>query len=353
MSLRIRRGTNSQRTGVTLDIGEIAYTTDTKKLYVGDGITAGGVNILSTSAGTGLTWNSTTQSLDVIPGGGALTEVVQDTSPQLGGNLDLNGKNITGAGDISTTGTIVASQGLGGNLSLNGNNITGVGNINISGSITGTNFSGDILATDATTILNHSNKTLAINSISLNSGFGSVTGPLLSISTTATNFIKQTYNTSWINFIQNQSANALSSPVAFVRSRGTLASPAAVQTGDFITNLTTAAHTGTNYVPAGSLTNIVSGTVTATAVPSAWLITAADAAGVINTTLSIDAYGVTSNRYIKVGNYDAAGVGSIASPSAGMMVFNTTTQKYQGYVDDTGLAAGGPSNSTPGWVDLN
>ena len=31
--------------------------------------------------------------------------VVGDTSPQLGGNLDLNSNNITGTGNINTTGT--------------------------------------------------------------------------------------------------------------------------------------------------------------------------------------------------------------------------------------------------------
>ena len=41
------------------------------------------------------------------------------------------------------------------------------------------------------------------------------------------------------------------------------------------------------------------------------------------------------------------------SPTAGMIVFNAELQKFQGYVTDTGLAAGGASNATPGWVDLN
>lgn len=49
MSLRIRRGTDAQRTGVTFLEGELIYTTDTKKLYVGDGTTAGGVAIDSTT----------------------------------------------------------------------------------------------------------------------------------------------------------------------------------------------------------------------------------------------------------------------------------------------------------------
>lgn len=142
MSLRIRRGTNTQRTTVTLDLGEIAYTTDTKKLYVGDGITAGGVNILANSAGNGLEWNNTTQQLDYTGAlGAALSNVVEDTTPQLGGNLDLNNKTINGTGTIDFTGNISATAlglttGLTTNLPLNNHNITGTGSINITGDIT-------------------------------------------------------------------------------------------------------------------------------------------------------------------------------------------------------------------------
>jgi len=39
-------------------------------------------------------------------GGGGLADIVDDTTPQLGGNLDLNGNDITGTGDIDITGTI-------------------------------------------------------------------------------------------------------------------------------------------------------------------------------------------------------------------------------------------------------
>ncbi len=38
-------------------------------------------------------------------------DVVNDTTPQLGGNLDLNSKDITGTGNISVTGTITAQGG--------------------------------------------------------------------------------------------------------------------------------------------------------------------------------------------------------------------------------------------------
>jgi hypothetical protein len=50
-----------------------------------------------------------------------INNVVEDTTPQLGGNLDLNSNNITGTGDVSITGTI-ANEG----ISISGNNIRAV-----------------------------------------------------------------------------------------------------------------------------------------------------------------------------------------------------------------------------------
>ncbi len=48
------------------------------------------------------------------------TNLVDDTTPQLGGNLDLNSRNITGTGDINTTGSLTIS----GNLTVNGTTTT-------------------------------------------------------------------------------------------------------------------------------------------------------------------------------------------------------------------------------------
>ena len=50
MAIKLRRGTDTQRLSVVLEEGEIAYTTDTKKLYIGDGVTAGGNEIGGTTA---------------------------------------------------------------------------------------------------------------------------------------------------------------------------------------------------------------------------------------------------------------------------------------------------------------
>jgi len=169
MSLRIRRGTNAQRTGITFDLGEIVYTTDTQKLYIGDGVTAGGKNLLETSSGYGFTFNQATQQIDFSLGnlnlntsqvtensnlyftteraqdavgsalvagnsfntgitftyddannritavsgggtGGGLTDIVLDTSPSLGGNLDLNSHDIDGTGNININGNVATYE---------------------------------------------------------------------------------------------------------------------------------------------------------------------------------------------------------------------------------------------------
>ena len=79
-----------------------------------------------------------------------MENLIDDTSPHLGGNLNLNNNNITGTGTISATGTITALGGfigainvvsdtspfLGGDLDLNSNDIIGTGSI--AGTITGT-----------------------------------------------------------------------------------------------------------------------------------------------------------------------------------------------------------------------
>ena len=92
MALRLRRGTDSERALITPADGELIYTTDTKRLYIGDGTQAGG-NPVDT-AGT-----------------------------QFGSNVDLNNFDLVGTGNINTTGniTVTGSITADGNLTLGGN----------------------------------------------------------------------------------------------------------------------------------------------------------------------------------------------------------------------------------------
>ena len=43
-------------------------------------------------------------------GGGGISNIVEDTTPQLGGNLDVNNYNITGTGNVSLTGSVTATS---------------------------------------------------------------------------------------------------------------------------------------------------------------------------------------------------------------------------------------------------
>ena len=94
MALRLRRGTDAERLLVTPLQGELIYATDTKKIYVGDGATVGGVLVGPADADQ-------------------FTELVADTAPQLGGDLDLNNNNIVGTGNINIDGTITATGNIG------------------------------------------------------------------------------------------------------------------------------------------------------------------------------------------------------------------------------------------------
>ena len=75
-------------------------TADTLTFVAGTNVT------ITTDATTdSLTINSTASG-----GGGTLSNVVEDTTPQLGGNLDLNAKTINGTGTISFTGDCSATN---------------------------------------------------------------------------------------------------------------------------------------------------------------------------------------------------------------------------------------------------
>jgi len=97
MALQIRRGTDAERTaggGVVFANGELVYVTDTDKLYIGDGATAGGMPMAGSaiaSIGEYIVADTINSTLDLQQ------------------NLDLNGNNIIGQGNINITGTITAT----------------------------------------------------------------------------------------------------------------------------------------------------------------------------------------------------------------------------------------------------
>lgn len=78
---------SSVPTTANLEDGELAVNSADQKIYLRDGA-------------------SIVEVGNVAAGGGGISNVVEDTTPQLGGNLDLNSNNITGTGNVNITGNV-------------------------------------------------------------------------------------------------------------------------------------------------------------------------------------------------------------------------------------------------------
>ena len=68
MALQLRRGSEAQRLTFTPQVGELIVTTDKYALWVGDGQTTGGINVLASAFPqgnqSGLVWNNTTNTVN-------------------------------------------------------------------------------------------------------------------------------------------------------------------------------------------------------------------------------------------------------------------------------------------------
>ena len=163
MALKVRRGSNAERQQIVFEQGELVYTTDTKKLYVGDGINQGGFPV------TG----------DPFLG---LTELVEDLTPQLGGNLDLNGKTIFGNGQLTISGNATIEElsilNFATNLVPKLSNAYSIGNtqkrikniythnLNIDGELHAEVVNADIYGDDSTLLINTATSTILTTALS-------------------------------------------------------------------------------------------------------------------------------------------------------------------------------------------
>lgn len=219
MALQIRRGVDGSGAGgrltITPDTGELLYTTDTKRLYVGDGTTVGG-NIIS---------------------GGGLANVVEDTTPQLGGNLDVGNFNITTSG----TNDLTLTAGSTGNIYLAGD-LTRLGSLKL------TPTSTDSVTSPA--IVEIGNSLLGID------------GNLAITKTVYSNAPG-----SGFTYAQHHSTVA-AVPTLFWKTRGTSITPTAVLNNDRLLTMIFAGHDGTNASVAAGINVTVSGSVTTGNVPA-------------------------------------------------------------------------------------
>ena len=245
MALQLRRGSSSGLSGVIPDPGELIYTTDTKLVYVGDGSTAGGT---------------------AVSGGGS-NDIVNDTTPQLGGNLDVNGRSIVSASN--------------GNININPD---GTGNIVLHGNLT----------------------------IDIASNI-SKTGILSVLSSTITSFgSNDTLNDGNIRIVRNTHSSATSAGISFeqhhevvdavnfnfVRTRGTGLVQLSVINGDELGDIGFVGHDGTNRVSAAVITARIAGPVSLGVVPGELVFTTRNSTGGFSERAMLSSEGVWKTNTI-------------------------------------------------------
>ena len=149
-------------------------------------------------------------------------------------------------------------------------------------------------------------------------------------------------NLSIVNIAQShETADAAN--FQFNRSRGVANAPTVLSNGDDIVDITFAGYDGAAYRVKATISATIDGAISTNVVPTKLTFsTSGTSASPIEAVVINSSQQTTFNGAIKLAVYADATArdAAITAPTAGMMVFNTTSTKFQGY---TGAA----------WVDLN
>ena len=116
--------------------------------------TAGTINFIGAGVTATLANGIASVEITATGGGGGISNVVEDTTPQLGGNLDINSKYINGTGGANITGVVTAtrfeSTSAGtptidspNNLNINAVTVAISTNLTAGGTVTASQFVGD------------------------------------------------------------------------------------------------------------------------------------------------------------------------------------------------------------------
>jgi hypothetical protein len=377
MALRIRRGTEPQRTGVILEMGEIVWTTDAKQLWVGDGLQPGGYPVVGANvAGFGLVFNTSSKRLEVgglttndIPEGTNnkyfSTDLAQDAAALLfstGSHTgitfqydDTLGKiNAVVTLDVTTTDNIrelaqdsvwsmlqngshsniaftytdngAATGTINATVTLDGIGITSVsadlsptlgGNLGLnSRNITGTgniNITGDATVTGTVT-----NGALTLDGSNIKCNLTTVT-----IGESVTNLNDVVNYSRIVSLISTTTNGALASAGSFENktSRGTTLSPVACQVGDYIGGFGMSAYNGSTYDSIGVVISQIDTVTGTTPNPGKILLGVRGANGPF-VGASLNSKGVFESPSFKAGD------GTAANPSIG---FTTDTGADTGF----------------------
>ena len=353
MALQIRRGTDAERTGITPIAGELIFTTDTKKLYVGDGTTVGGNQVDTTLAAQYLAVNS-----NITPDANNTRDLGTSSAVWRTGffgtvdashidAVSINGNIVSGDSTVIVnvgTGTVTAD--------LTGN-VTG----DLTGSSTG-NHKGSVLADD--------------NSVRIDSATDRITNGVLDFDGSVINLLSgngiqigtnssvagvglEIYNTD--HTVRNAlrlysdagNSNTFNSIESYA-SRGSVVTPTVSVADDSLFGYINYGYDGSAYVQSSFIVANVDSqaTVASGAVPGNIVIGTTPDNGVTNNLISINKDGnlgvnilTPTEKLDVVGNIKTSGFvqfGSLTTternaltPANGMVIYNSTDNKFQGY----------------------
>ena len=347
MALKLRRGTEANRTSITPAEGEIIYVTDTKKLYVGDGTTPGGVLQGGSGAGslTGITDTATASVLSL-----------SDANIGIDVDLSITGQEIVGDGDINITGDITASGAGTGIITANRfiGDITGAVSGAVTGNVTGDvagnttgyhtgDMTGSVFADDSTLIIDAISNSITTSTIQATNNMLEITATSSGAQNSA-RIIGDEESTSLR--LQRSSVDALAG------------------TTDILGQI--------NWERNGS--DGLQSTILQLGYPNSWLLAVDDSGtfstdkfiaftdskfgiGITSPTESLDVVGnAKATGFIQTGSFTTAERDALTG-AEGMMIYNTTNSRYQIYEAGNWLnmreVSSGGSGSTDNYSHWN
>ena len=387
MALQLRRGTDAERSAVTFADGELVYTTDTKKLYVGDGATAGGnsasadtldsltdTNLTGSTNNDVLTYNASTSKWESVsvPGLGriALTDLTDVYAGPFytGEILQFNGVQFapTSINQIINPGSSLNLNLIADDSTMMVNATTSTFTGDLTGNVTGNAFgahtgtldgdlTGSVFGDDSSIIVDGINNTVVGN---INNALVLTEQVTVNSSSASGTVISSNVVTAGVN----------GPNLDFFGSRVSLDSPIVLEPGDSVIDIAVngwdgAAQTTAAVIKMGP--DKYTGSIASGVMPGRIVFLTYNESGAtgINNALVFNRFGnlgigtdAPAEKLDVQGNIVASGTiqpgvyadatardTALTAPTAGQMVYITDIAKFQGNTDGT----------ITGWANLN
>ena len=186
-TLKIKRGTTSQRSGFTPALAELVYDSDTKEVYVGDGSTQGGIAVsVSTQnlENLGNVQSVTPQKDQILVYNGSNWAATNNPALDLRGNIyaddstllvdAINGKIVGPVQTNSVIATTLSGTLTGDTTGSHTGSVVG----NVVGNLTG-DIKGSVFADDSTLIVDANNSRIEATKVTATTIEGTFKGPLV------------------------------------------------------------------------------------------------------------------------------------------------------------------------------